>query len=132
MAARHDPGFVGNAWRIRTECCVVPTEFDDAKGLTFLLRQNVAENAAFLALIIIARCAEFIEHAARHERGRRELGGGMYDLRARRIAVILKNADILQAAVAFQILQSLRNQAQELLDLRLARIPQVTVMPWIF
>jgi hypothetical protein len=47
-------------------------------------------------------------------------------------AVILENADVLEPAVALQILYSHRGQTQELFDFEVARIPEVGVVARIF
>src|SRR5580698_6703743 len=132
MAARHDPGFIGDARRIGTEGRIVSANFNDAQALTLLLRQYVAKNAAFFALVIIARGSEFVEHASRYESGRSELESRMVELLPCSLAVIFENADVFEAAVAFQILKPLRGQTQKLFDFGITRIPQVTVMTWIF
>ena len=46
--------------------------------------------------------------------------------------MILENADVLEPAVALQILNSLRGQAQKLLDFEVARIPEMAVVAGIF
>jgi len=43
-------------------------------------------------------------------------------------AVILENADVLEPAVALQILNSLRGQTQELFDFDVAGIPEMPVV----
>ena len=70
MAARQDPGFIRNARRVGTERDKVSAHFKDAHLLTLFLRNDVAEDAALFALIVIAAGAKFVEHAARHESGR--------------------------------------------------------------
>src|SRR5208282_3659711 len=107
MAARHNPGFIGNPRRIRTESHVVSAGFYDAQTLPLFLRQNVAENAALLALKIVAAGAQFVEHAARHERGRSELRCGVIEFLSRSGAMILEDADVLEPAIALQILDAL-------------------------
>ena len=49
VAARHDPGFVGDARSIGTESDVVAANLDDAQVLPFFLREDVAKDAALLA-----------------------------------------------------------------------------------
>src|SRR5258705_11292470 len=56
----------------------------------------------------------------------------MLKLLARAPPLILEDADVLEAAVALQILDSLRDQPQKLLNLGIARVPEVSVMVGIF
>jgi hypothetical protein len=46
--------------------------------------------------------------------------------------VILENADVLEAAVALQILNAQRGQTQKLFDFGVARIPEMAVVARIF
>ena len=132
MAAGHNPGFVRDARSIGAEGQVVSANFDDAQVLTLLLRQNVAEHAALFRLEIVASGAEFVEDAARHEGGCGQLGSGMLKFLPRSFAVILENTDVLEAAVALQILNPQRGQTQELFDLDVADIPDVAIVAGIF
>ena len=43
-------------------------------------------------------------------------------------SVILEDADVLEAGIAFQVLNAVRDQQQELLDLSIARVPQLPVV----
>src|SRR5437899_440127 len=104
MAARHNPGFVRDARRIGAEGYVVSAIFYDAQALLLLLRQNVAENATFLALEIVASGAEFVEDAAWHENSCRQLRSGVVKFLSCGLAVILENANVLESAIALQIL----------------------------
>src|SRR6202163_3008838 len=132
MAARHDPGLVRDTRSIRAEGHVVASRFDDAQVLTLLLRQNVAEDAALLALEVLASGAEFVEHTARHKNGCRQLGSGVVEFLPGCLAVILENADVLESAIALQILNPLRGQTQELLDLDVTGIPDMAIVAGIF
>src|ERR1019366_2580302 len=132
MAAGHNPGFVRDARSIGAEGHIVSASFYDAQVLTFLLRQNVAEDAALFAFEIVASGAEFVEDAARHEGGRGQLGCGVLEFLSGFLAMILENADVLEPAVALQILNPLRGQAQELFDFEIARIPEMAVVAGIF
>src|ERR1019366_3476137 len=128
MAAGHNPGFVRDARSIGAEGHVVSANFEDAQALTLLLRQNVAEDAALFALVIVASSAEFVEDAARHENGCGQLGSGVVEFLSGSLAVILENADVLEPAVALQILNPQRGQTQELFDFDVARIPDMAVV----
>src|ERR1700730_12949011 len=132
MASWHDPGLVRDTRSIRAEGHVVASRFDDAQVLTFFLRQNVAENAALLALEVLASGAEFVEHTARHKNSCRQLGSGVVEFLSRSLAVILENADVFESAIALQILNPLRRQAQELFDLDVTGIPGMAIVAWIF
>src|SRR5882762_2569601 len=132
MAPRHNPGFVRNARRIGAEGYVVSAIFYDAQALLLLLCQNVAENATFLALEIVASGAEFVEHAAWHENSCRQLGRGVVEFLSGCLAVILENADILESAVALQILNPQGGQTQELFDLDVTGIPDMAIVAGIF
>src|SRR5208337_4383036 len=132
MAAGHDPGFVGDARSKGAEGQVVSANFDDAQALALLLRQNVAENAALLGFEIVASGAQFVEDAAWHESGCSELGRGMVELLSGSRSVILENADVLEAAVALQILDPLRRKTQELFHFDVACIPDMAVVTGIF
>src|ERR1035441_11091229 len=107
MAAGHNPGFVRDARSIGAEGHIVSASFYDAQVLTFLLRQNVAEDSALFAFEIVASGAEFVEDAARHEGGRGQLGCGVLEFLSGFLAMILENADVLEPAVALQILNPL-------------------------
>src|SRR6266404_2817649 len=132
MAARHNPGFIGDARRIGTEGYVISAIFENAQALMLLLRKNVAENATLFALEIVASGAEFVEDAARHENSRRQLRSGVVEFLSRGLAVILENADVFEPAIAFQILNPLRGQTQELFDLDVTGIPDMAIVAGIF
>src|SRR6202795_902251 len=131
MAARHDPGLVRDTRSIRAEGHVVSASFDDAQVLTLFLRENVAEDAALFALEVLASGAEFVEHAARHKNGCRQLGSGVVEFLSRGLAVILENADVLESAISLQILNPLRGQTQELFDLDVTGIPDMAIVTGI-
>src|SRR5258708_16534973 len=132
MAAGYNPGLIWNAWRIRAEGYVVSTIFDDAQTLMLFLGQDVAEDATLFGLEIVASGAELVEDAARHESGCGELGSRVVEFRSGPHAVILENADVLKSAVTLQILNPQRDQAQELLNFAIARVPEMAVMTGIF
>src|ERR1039457_6541957 len=108
MAARHNPGFIRRARGLGGEGHLGSRGFPDAQVLPLLLRQNVAEDAALFTLEIVASGAELVKDAARHESGCRELRGRVLEFLAGSLAVVLENADVLEAAVALQILNSQR------------------------
>ena len=132
VGARENPGFVGNAGSEGAERDVVATDFHDAHVLLFFLRDNVAENATLLALVVVAAGAQFVEHAARNEGSSGDLRGGMGEFLPGALAVILKDADVFQAGIAFQILNAERGEMQELLDFGVAGIPDMAIVARIF
>src|SRR5260370_20374754 len=132
MAARHDPGLVRDTRSIRAEGHVVSSRFDDTQVLTLLLRENVAEDAALFALEVLASGAEFVEHTARNKNGCRQLGSGVVEFLPGCLAVILENADVLESAIALQILNPLRGQTQALFNLDVTRIPDMAIVAGIF
>src|SRR5205809_5915390 len=104
MASGHDPGFIRNARCVWTEGNKVATHFQHTLVLLKFLRNDIAEDAAFLLLEVIASCSQLIEHAPRHKGGRRELGGGMFEFLSSTGSVIFEDADVLEASVALQVL----------------------------
>src|SRR5260370_19404184 len=104
VGARHDAGLVREGRSIRAEGHVVSSSFNDAQVLTFLLRQNVAEDAALFALEVLASGAEFVKDTAWHKNCRRQLGSGAVEFLSGCLAVILENADVLASPVALHIL----------------------------
>ena len=96
--------------------------------LTFLLGEDVAEHAAFLGLEVIPSGAQFVKHSAWYESGRGELRSGMLEFLSRSHTVILEDADVLEARILLQILNALGRQQQKLLDLGIARIPQLPIV----
>ena len=71
-------------------------------GVPFL-PDDVAENAAFLFVVIVPAIVDFFAHAARHNRQRDQLRVGMIDGCARGLSVILENQNVPEALVIFQI-----------------------------
>src|SRR5260370_36068506 len=120
VGARHDAGLVREGRSIRAEGHVVSSSFNDAQVLTFLLRQNVAEDAALFALEVLASGAEFVKDTAWHKNGRRQLGIRLVEFLSGCLAVFLDNADVLDAAVALQIMNPMRGQTQILFDLEVS------------
>src|SRR5437588_6040900 len=131
MASRHDPSLIGNPRRVRTESNKVAAHFQHALVLTKFMRNDVAEDAALLLLEIIASGSQLIEHATRHESGRSELSGRMFEFLPSTGSVILEDADVLEASIPFQILNSVGDQQQELFDFGVAGVPQMPVVSWI-
>jgi len=93
-----------------------------------LLGDNVAEDAALLLFEVLAPGPQFVEHPARHKRGRGQLGVGVFELLAGAGSVVLEDADVFEAAVALQVLDALRGQEQELSDFGVAGLPHLPVV----
>src|SRR5437868_2211563 len=132
MRARDDPGFVGHARRIGTAGNVLTAALHNADLLLLFLRQNIAEDATLLALVVLAPGPQFIKHAARHKRGRGELPVRVVEFLAAEWAMVLKDGDVFESAVALEINDALGGEAQELLDFRVAGIPKIAVVTRIF
>ena len=128
VAAGQDPGLVGDAGSVGAKRGVVAAHFDHAHALAFLLRQDVAEHAALLLHEVVAPGAQFVEHAAGDEGGGGQLRAGMLEFLSGHGPVILKDADVLEAAVALEVVDALAGQQQELLDFGVARVPQLAVV----
>src|SRR5262249_33298001 len=128
MAARHDPHLIGHARSKRAQGNVVAPCFHNPHRVSLLLVQRVAENAAFFFQVVIARSAQFVEHAPRDKGGGRELGNGMAELLARGRAVVLEQGHVLETQIVLQVLDALCGEAQELADLRIRRLPQLNVV----
>ena len=97
MVARHNPGFVGNARSVGTERDIVAAGLDHAQGLTFFLLKMSQKTQRSLPDEIFASGAQFVEHAPRHKHGRRDLRSGMAEFLPGALAVILEQADVLDA-----------------------------------
>jgi len=46
--------------------------------------------------------------------------------------VIFENADVLQPGIALQVVNALRGQREELLDLRVVRVPKLAIVARVF
>src|SRR5437879_125617 len=126
--ARQDPGFVRDARRVWAEGDVVAAQLNHPQALALFLADDVAEYAAFLLLIVVAAGAKFVKHTARNESRRSELRRRMFELLTCIHSVIFEDADILDAAIALEVFDALGSQSQELLDFRIAGIPQVAIV----
>ena len=98
--------------------------------MTFLLRKNVAEYAAFFRLKIVAPGAEFVEHSAWNESGRSELEVGVLEFLSRSRTVVFEDADVLETLVFLEILNALSNKLEKLFERGIARIPQLPIVIW--
>src|SRR4029077_6926320 len=128
MGARENPGFIRNARRIRTKGNVISTSFHDAHGLTFLLVQNVAENAPLLAEEIFTAGTQLIEHAARYEHSRRELRGRMIEFLPCVRAVVLEETQVLDPGIILKVEDALGREAQKQFDFAIRRLPQMALV----
>src|SRR6266849_6635869 len=127
--ARNDPGFVRYAWGVRTERDKVTPHFDHPLVLLQLLGNDVAKDAAFFGFEIIPASAQFIEHPARYESVGRQLRCGMLEFLAGVGSMGFEDADVLETRIAFQILDAMRDQQQELFQFSIACGPKLPVMP---
>src|SRR4051812_10603263 len=123
MRLRKDPYLVRRARSVRTARHKIADRLNDPASLPQLLRQDVAKNAAFFLAVVILPGAKLVQHAPRDERA-----GGQLRSRVREVlpgdgAVVLKDGDVLESLVLFQVLDPLPRQAQEPLDLGVAGIP---------
>src|ERR1700685_1129769 len=132
VSSGHNPTLVGHTRRIGTHSDEVATKLNHPEILFYFLRNNVTENAPLLAFEIFAGCAQFVQHAAGHECSGGHLRSGMLELLARAISVILEDADVLEAAVTFKILDALCCEQQKLLELEVACIPEVPIVDGVF
>ena len=66
---------------------------------------------------------QLVQNAAGHECGRGQLRSRVLELLSRADAVILKDADVLEASIAFQILNALRCQQKKLFNLGITCLP---------
>src|SRR6266496_403471 len=128
MCARRDPGLVGGARSVRTRGDEVPPHFNNPSPTRGLLGQNVAENTAFLLMVVVETCPQFVKHAARDEGRGCQFGIGMLELPARGRTVILENADVAETSITFQILNSLGGEQKKLLGFALSGGPQLPVV----
>src|SRR4051812_40967698 len=124
VAARENPCFIRRSRRIGTKCHKIATHLDHALALLQFLRNDVTEDAAFLSLEVIPTSPQFIKHPSRHKSCRRKLRIWMLEFLSRVPPIILKDADVLEARITFQILNAMPRQQQELFDLSIAGIPQ--------
>src|SRR5579871_4605295 len=122
------PGFIGNTRCVRAQRQIIATGFDHSQGLALLLLDDVAKNTALLADKIFASCAQFVKDAARHEHGGCDLRSGMVEFLARVLAVVLEEADVLDARIALEVEDAFSGEAQEVRDLFVAGIPQVAIV----
>src|SRR5690348_5648484 len=128
VSAGKYPGFVRRPRSIRTGSNKISANLDDARAGGSFLRKNVAKNATFFLVVVIEPGAKFIKHSARNECGRGQLRVGMSELLARARPEILEDADVAEAGVAFEVLDALGNEQEELLDLGVAGVPELAVM----
>src|SRR5579859_2211098 len=132
VVARHDPGFIRNSGRVGTQSEVVAASFNDALGLPFLLLDDVAKHTAFLADEILASGPQLVEHAPRDKHGGGDLRRGMAEFLSSALAVILKQADVLDARIALEVKNALGDNAKVVSDLFVSRSPQMAVVARVF
>src|SRR5450631_1034181 len=110
MRARKYPGLIRYARRIRAEREKIAAEFHQPQVLLHLLGNDVAEHAPFFLLEVFAAGAQFVQHAARHECRGGQLRVRMAEFLPGAGAVVLEDADVLEASIALEILYAVRSQ----------------------
>src|SRR3954454_19148192 len=123
VIARQDPGFIRDARCKRTQRQVVALRFDDALRLSLLLLNDVAEHATLLADEVLAPRPQLVKHSPRYEHSRSQLRSGMAEFLARILAIILEQADVLDAGIALQIENSFGTQPSKVPDFIVVGIP---------
>lgn len=132
MGAGEDPGLVRSARRVGASRAEVAAHLDDACPAGGLLRKDVAKDTALFLLVVLQAGTELVEHAARNKSGCGELRVGMGKLLSRCRTEILEHADVAEAGVAFEVLNALGHEQEELLDFRLAGVPKMAVVLGVF
>ena len=79
-------------------------------------------------LEVVESSAQLVKHAPRNEGGGSQLGIGVLKLLSGTQAEILVDADVAEAGIALQVLNALRCQQKELLDLGIIGLPKLTVV----
>ncbi len=128
VRAREDPGFVWNARSVGTGGEKVAARFDHAYRLLFLLRDDVAEDAALLLLEVLLAGAQLVEDAARDEGGGRQLRSRVIELLASGASEILVDGDVLEAAVALEVGNARAGENKELLHFGVGGAPVIPVV----
>ena len=131
MVAGYDPGFVGDARRVRSDRNIIAARFDHTRSLTLLLRKNVAEDATFLALEVFPAGPQLVKHAPRHKHGGRDLRSRMAEFLPGAGAVILEETHVLDARIVLKVHNPFCGETQKLPNLLIAGIPQLAVVPGI-
>src|SRR4029077_8662588 len=132
VIAGENPGFVGNAWGVRPQGEVVAAHLNHALGLAFFLLDDVAEDTALFADEIFSSGAQFVEDAPRDEQGCGELRGRMAEFLSGVGTVILEQADVLDARIALEIEDALSGKTEEVGDVLVTGLPQMTIVIRIF
>src|SRR5438046_2383746 len=123
MSAAEDPGLIRRASSVGTKHHEITPRFNQALTAAHLLGENVAEHAALFLLEVVESGTQLVKNAPRNEGGGGQLGIGVLKLLAGTQAEILVDADVAEAGIALQVLDALRCQQQELLDLGVIGLP---------
>src|SRR5947209_5215552 len=123
MRLRQDPNLVRRARSVRATRNEIAHSLDDPVSLPQLLHQNVAKNAALFLAVVILTCSKLMQNPPWHERARGQLRTRMREVLPCHRSMILKNGDVLEPLVFFQVLNALRGQPEEAFDLYVARVP---------
>src|SRR6266850_1016712 len=88
---------------------------DPLTGVAFL-PDDVAENAAFLLIVIVPAAVHFFAHAPRNDGKRNQLGMRVLQGSAGRFTVILENQNVPEALVVFQVQHAVAVSPQHIFD----------------
>ena len=75
---------------------------------------------------------QFVQHAARNERGGDDLRRRVIELLAGVKTEVLEDTDVLEASIFLQVLDALRAKREILLDLAVVGVPQLAVVAGVF
>src|SRR5438270_12558965 len=84
-----DPYLVRCSRGVGTTSNKIPDRLDDAASLFDLLREDVAEDTTLFVAVVILAGTQFVQHAPRHKRGRREVRRRMCKILPRHRSMIL-------------------------------------------
>jgi hypothetical protein len=84
------------------------------RGTGSLLRDDVAEDAAFFLLEVVASGAEFIEHTAWHKGRGSELRIRVIEFLPGVGPMVLEDAHVFEALIALEILDALGGEGKKL------------------
>src|SRR5437016_5697287 len=97
------PGLKRKARRVRSYADKMVVLADKANLGEKLLPDNIAENASLLVFVVFPGSPDLINHVSRNNGKRNELGMGMIQAGAGRLAVIFKKQDEPKALVFFKV-----------------------------
>ena len=128
VPAIEDPDFIRNARGVRAKRDIIALRVHDAFFLALFLFHDVAKNAALFFLVPFARGAQLVEKPSGHEGGGGNLRMSVRAFLAGEGTVILVDGDILEAAVALQILDAMPPGLQDQQNLIVGQILELAVV----